>query len=51
MRENLQLEIALAQYRSGLDPDAIVAEAQGVGADIVVFPRDVLKRLRTLRCE
>jgi deaminated glutathione amidase len=41
MRQNLgtkQLRVALAQYLSGREPAAIVAEAKGAAADIVVFP-------------
>jgi predicted amidohydrolase len=33
-----QLRVALAQYPSGREPAAIVAEAKAAAADIVVFP-------------
>jgi deaminated glutathione amidase len=34
----MQLRVALAQYLSGREPAAIVAEAKAAAADIVVFP-------------
>ncbi|MFL5267485.1 MAG: hypothetical protein ACJ8AH_12980 [Stellaceae bacterium] len=33
-----QLRVALAQYPSGREPAAILAEAKAAAADIVVFP-------------